>query len=103
MQLVSLLKPSSKAYELLEDKSNWCQRATYLNGEGRACDAQAAQRCCIVGALALVYHDDRALNDAIFKVRQVVTKYTCQYLNLVDFNDNYSHDKILFALKEADV
>ena len=103
MQLVSLLKPSSKAYELLEDKRRWCQKATYLDAADRACDAKHAQRCCIIGALALVYPDDRALNDAIFKVRQVVTKYTCQYLNLVDFNDNYSHDKILFAMKEADV
>lgn len=103
MQHVLQQKPWNKAWQLLEDKSRWCTKATYRDTAGNACEVSAGVSCCVIGALALVYPDDKEFLDAVFKVRQVVSKYTLQYLNLVEFNDNYSHDKISFALKEADV
>lgn len=93
----------TKAWQLLEDKSRWCQRATFLDSEGKACGPDRAQRYCIIGALSVIYTDEKVYNDAVFRVRQVVTKYTRLHLNLVEFNDNYSHDKIVTALKECDV
>jgi hypothetical protein len=86
-----------KAWELLSDKSKWCQGVFARDSRGKAVwpDSNGAVMWSVVGAIAKLYGADAA--DAYKRLIDAVGE------DVVNWNDWQNHEDKIATLKELDI
>lgn len=94
------MKTTITALELLKDPSKWIQgnMAKDINNNIVPYDSKEAYKFCLIGALYKVYgYGTKECDEAIKRMN------VFPHINLIQFNDNHTHQEVLNLLKEAKV
>lgn len=92
---VPLIKRGYKSVtELLTDPNNWIQLQTYNSPLG----TYSARKCCLLGALVIIFPHDSAHREAI--INSIVKDIDNSVIN---FNDTHTHEEVLALCKKLNI